>query len=51
MGLFGVLVSILVAPRIVFIGCGNVMSRCLCVVLRRIHMCLFCHNYFLFSEP
>ena len=51
MGLFGVFMSILVAPRIVFVGCGDVMSRCLCVVLRRIHVCLFCHYRFLFSEP
>ncbi len=51
MGLLGVLMSILVVPRIVFRSCVDVMSRCLCVVLRRIHVCLFCHDRFLFSEP
>ncbi len=50
-GLFGVLVSLVVASCVVLRRGVDVMTRCFGVVLRCVHMCLFCHDVFLFSEP
>lgn len=43
MGLLGVIVRVVVLPHVVLIGCVDVVSGCFGVMLRSIHVCLFCH--------